>query len=370
VLPPLIRGGLGRGFIISTPQRGNESQTFCINPMNTDTQLSDWREQALQLEQQINQTVIGLQPAVRHIILAVFARGHVLLEGHVGVGKTTLLRAVAQGLGGDYQRIEGTIDLMPADLIYYTYLNSEGRPCVDPGPLLKHGDTLATFFFNEINRARPQVHALLLRAMAERSINAFNRDHALPHIQVFADRNRVEKEETFELPAAANDRFMMEINISMPDSDAVLDELMFNPRFHDTDRLVGAVTNRGLYYRLNELAQTVQQRIQTSPKLHAYALDLWKATQQPEHYGVRLNDVEMPNLLMTGASPRGMSYLIRAGKTRAWLEHRDHVLPEDLQAVFPVCMTHRLLLNPMYAYRKEQLLPELIQGILSQVAAP
>jgi len=95
-----------------------------------------------------------------------------LLEGNVGVGKTTLLRAVAQGLGGDYQRIEGTIDLMPADLIYYTYLNEQGRPCVDPGPLLKHGDTLATFFFNEINRASPQVHALLLRAMAERSINA------------------------------------------------------------------------------------------------------------------------------------------------------------------------------------------------------
>ncbi|MDO9141915.1 MAG: AAA family ATPase, partial [Methylobacter sp.] len=88
--------------------------------MNTDTQLSDWREQALQFEQQINQTVIGLQPAVRHIVLAVFARGHVLLEGNVGVGKTTLLRAVTQGLGGDYQRIEGTIDLMPADLIYYT----------------------------------------------------------------------------------------------------------------------------------------------------------------------------------------------------------------------------------------------------------
>ena len=338
--------------------------------MNTNTQLTDWRELALQFEQQINQTVIGLQPAVRNIVLAVFARGHVLLEGNVGVGKTTLLRAVAQGLGGDYQRIEGTIDLMPADLIYYTYLNDQGRPCVDPGPLLKHGDTLATFFFNEINRARPQVHALLLRAMAERSINAFNRDYALPHIQVFADRNRVEKEETFELPAAAKDRFMMEIHIDMPDSDAVLDELMFNPRFHDTDRLIQDVTGSGVYYRLNELAQTLQQQIQTSPRLHAYALALWKATHRPQHYGVQLSDVEMPQLLMAGASPRAMSYLIRAAKTRAWLENRNHVLPEDLQAVFPVCMTHRLFLNPMYAYRKEQLLPELIKGILDQVAAP
>ncbi len=79
--------------------------------------------------------------------------------------------------------------------------------------------------------------------MAERSINAFNREYALPHIQVFADRNRVEKEETFELPAAAKDRFMMEINIDMPSADAVLDELMFNPRFHDTDQLIRGVTN-------------------------------------------------------------------------------------------------------------------------------
>jgi MoxR-like ATPase len=162
----------------------------------------------------------------------------------------------------------------------------------------------------------------------------------------------------------------MEINIDMPSADSVLDDLMFNPRFHDTDQLIRGVTNSNIYYQLNELAQTLQQHIQTSPKLHAYALSLWKATHQPHQFGIHLTDVEMPKLLMAGASPRGMSYLIRAAKTRAWLERRDHVLPEDLQAVFSVCMTHRLFLNPMYAYRKEQLLPELISGILNQVAAP
>lgn len=339
--------------------------------MITDSQLIDWRQKALQFEQQINHTVIGLQPAVRQILLAVFARGHVLLEGSVGVGKTTLLRSIAHGLGGDYQRIEGTIDLMPADLIYYTYLNNDGRPCVDPGPLLKHGDRLATFFFNEINRARPQVHSLLLRAMAERSINAFNRDYQFPHIQVFADRNRVEKEETFELPAAAKDRFMMEISIDMPQGDADLNELMFNPRFHDTDQLICSMSKASLpYYQLNDFAQTLQQSIQTSPKLRDYALNLWKATLDPQQFGVSLSDVDMAQIMRTGASPRGMSYLIRVAKTRAWLENRDHVLPEDLQSVFKVCMGHRLFLNPMYAYRQEQLLAELLNGILQQVAAP
>ena len=122
-------------------------------------------------------------------------------------------------LGGDFARIEGTIDLMPNDLIYYTYISAEGRPAVEPGPLIEHGEDLAIFFFNEINRARPQVHSLLLRVMAERSVSAFNREFRFPHLLVFADRNRVEREETFEISSAARDRFMMEVTIDAPASD-------------------------------------------------------------------------------------------------------------------------------------------------------
>ena len=110
-----------------------------------------WRSRALEFEHQLQQVVIGMQPAIRLVTVAVFARGHVLLEGDVGVGKTTLLRSVARALGGAYERIEGTVDLMPHDLIYHTWINADGRPQVDPGPLLKHGELLSTFFFNEIN---------------------------------------------------------------------------------------------------------------------------------------------------------------------------------------------------------------------------
>ncbi|WP_341326383.1 MoxR family ATPase [Methylotuvimicrobium sp. KM2] len=337
----------------------------------TDKLLSDWRDNALQFEQQINRVVIGQQDAVRNIVIAVFARGHVLLEGNVGVGKTTLLRAVAQGLGGQYQRIEGTIDLMPADLIYYTYLNSDGKPCVDPGPLLKQGEQLSTFFFNEINRARPQVHSLLLRVMAERSVGAFNREYLFPHIQVFADRNRVEKEETFELPAAARDRFLMEISIETPNDDTVLDDLMFNTRFHDVDVLVDEIDSSLIpYYQLNEWAVRIQQTIEPSPALRRYALELWKAAAEPGRYGIRLSDVDMSQLIQAGASPRGMSYLIRAAKVRAWLENRTVLLPEDVQAVYRVTMAHRIFLNPIMAYRKDELMPELIDGILEAIAAP
>lgn len=339
--------------------------------MSSEQQLNDWRKSALAFESQVNKVVIGQKAVIRNLLIAIFARGHVLLEGSVGVGKTTLLRAIAHGLGGQYQRIEGTIDLMPADLIYYTYLDRNAKPQVDPGPLLANGEQLATFFFNEINRARPQVHSLLLRVMAERSASAFNQEHRLPHIQVFADRNRVEREETFELPAAARDRFLMEVNMDAPLEGAVLDDLMFNPRYHDVDKLVGELDSGLLpYYQLNDIAALIQQTITASAALHKYALELWQATAMPQNFGIRLDDVDMPQLIQAGASPRGMSYFIRAAKVKAWLDNRTVLYPEDLQTVFKPVLQHRIFLQPLYAYRSNEIMPKLIQGILGGIAAP
>ncbi len=235
--------------------------------MNSDSVLGDWRDRALLFENNLKKTIIGQDHAIRLITVAAFARGHVLLQGDVGVGKTTLLRAVARGLGGTYERIEGTVDLMPSDLVYYTYINEQGRPCVDPGPLVKHDDALSILFFNEINRARPQVHSLLLRVMAERSVAAFNRVYQFPHLQVFADRNRVEKEETFEIPAAACDRFLMEIGMELPQAAEIRRALMFDPRFHDVDRLLKEVEPGVLPYReLEKISATLQQEIQASSR--------------------------------------------------------------------------------------------------------
>ena len=336
-----------------------------------DELLADWRERALTLEREVGQAVIGQRRVIRLVNTAVFARGHVLLQGDVGVGKTTLLRAFARVLGGAYARTEGTIDLMPNDLIYYTYISAEGRPAVEPGPLIQHGEDLAIFFFNEINRARPQVHSLLLRVMAERSVSAFNREWRFPHLLVFADRNRVEREETFEIASAARDRFMMEVTIEVPSTDAERRALMFDPRYHDTDRLIETLADSLLAHReLNEIAALIQRTVQTSETLQTYALELWRATAAPADFGVKISDLDTTQLMLAGASPRGMSMLLRAARVTAWLEGRDYTTPEDLQAVFDVVIAHRLCLQPVYEMRRHEISGPLISGILGSVAAP
>lgn len=336
-----------------------------------DESLEDWRQAAEQVQQQVAGVVIGQTPLIRLICVALFARGHVLLEGDVGVGKTTVLRAFARVVAGEFERIEGTIDLMPNDLVYHTYVNEEGQPRIDPGPLLHHGQALTTFFFNEINRARPQVQSLLLRAMAERSVSAFNRQYHFPHMTVFADRNKVEKEETFELASAARDRFMFELNMETPTDDGVRTSLIFDPDYHDVDSLIASAAS-GVCQgsELNRIAATIQQSVQASETIERYALEIWRATEAPQEYGIRIDDIDMPTLILAGASPRGMSAMMRAARVVAWMQGRDHLTPEDLQSVMPAALAHRIFFHPVHELHRGEIAPQLIDGIMQVVASP
>ncbi len=337
----------------------------------SDTQLADWRNHALTLESEVNKVVVGQENPVRLITTSIFARGHVLLEGDVGVGKTTLLRAFTRGIGGGYQRIEGTIDLMPNDLVYHTYLGEDGKPHVSAGPLLMSGENLSIFFFNEINRARPQVHSLLLRVMAERTLTAFNKEHYFPHMLVFADRNQVEKEETFDIPSAARDRFMMEIPIVVPSDAAIMESLVFDTRFHDVDALVSNVTEDVLQFdQLNSFAAKLQNSITASPTLRSYVLNLWRATKAPTDFGVKVSGVDMNRLVLSGASPRGMGMVLRAARVNAWLNERTAVLPEDIHAVFHSTVAHRLVFSPVYEMRRTEIAREMLSSIINSIATP
>lgn len=333
--------------------------------------MEEWRDRAAAFEQAVGRVVIGQARVIRMLTIAILSRGHVLLEGDVGVGKTTLLRAVARALGGPYERIEGTIDLMPGDLVYHASIGEGGRPRLDPGPVLRHGEDLAVFFFNEINRARPQVHALLLRLMAERGVSAFNRELRLPHLLVFADRNRMEREETFELPAAARDRFFMEVHVATPTNAEVRRGLIFDTRYHDVDALVDTVEPGILDFRaLEAVGRDIQKNIFVSETLEKYVVALWDALRDPVAAGLRIEGVEMARLVLGGASPRGMSFLARAARVHAWLAGRQMVLPEDIRAVFPETMAHRIFVNAIYDHRADSLVRSLYGQIFDRVPAP
>ncbi|ADG17278.1 ATPase associated with various cellular activities AAA_3 [Paraburkholderia atlantica] len=339
--------------------------------MVSGEQLQDWRSHAQQIENEVARVVVGQQQTLRLINVALFARGHVLLEGGVGVGKTTVLRAFARVVGGDFERVEGTIDLMPGDLVYHTYVDADGKPRIEPGPLLRHGEQLTTFFFNEINRARPQVQSLLLRAMAERSVWAFGREHRFPHMTVYADRNKVEKEETFELASAARDRFLFELNMPTPTDEEARRSLVFDTRFHDVDGLLAQLTPSIVpWEQLNRIGAAIQQGVQASETIERYVHDIWQATETPARFGIALDGVDMEQLILAGASPRGMSALLRAARVVAWFAGRTHLLPEDIHEVLLPALGHRVFFTPIYELRRQELAEALISRIVANVAVP
>ena len=211
----------------------------------------------------------------------------------------------------------------------------------------------------------------MLRIMAEKTLSAFNKEFKFPHLVVFADRNQVEKEETFEIPSAARDRFTMEIPIGIPQDDTIMTNLIFDTRFHDADKLIEkAKENLLKFNKLNDVSEAIQNNIDATKKLETYALNLWKASSHPEVYNIKISGVDVNRLIISGASPRGISMMLKCARVNAWLNNRSSVLPEDIHAVFHETIAHRLVFNPVYDLRRTEIARELTHEMLTKVSAP
>ncbi|MCS5562968.1 AAA family ATPase [Marinobacter qingdaonensis] len=270
---------------------------------------------------ELNQILLGKDQQVRLALCGLLARGHLLIEDIPGMGKTTLSHALAKILGLSYQRIQFTNDLLPADVLGYSMYDKEaGNLVFHPGPIFAQ-----VVLADEINRASPRTQSALLEAMEERQVSIEGETRPLPQpFFVIATQNPIEQGGTFPLPESQLDRFLMRLRLGYPDPRAERELLEGEDRRVMTERLQTLLPQEAL----DQLQAAVHQ-VKASPALLDYVQRLLEQSRR------------MPGL-MYGLSPRAGLGLLRAAKAWALMEGRQHVLPDDIQTIFPAIAEHRL----------------------------
>jgi MoxR-like ATPase len=279
------------------------------------------------LQQELGSVVVGLQPVVRALAIAVVARGHVLLQGAPGLGKTLLSKSLATSLRGVFKRVQGTSDLMPADITGVHAFDAEQRQFVfRPGPVF--ADVLLV---DEINRAGPKTQSALLEAMEERQVTVDRENYPLPkNFLVVATQNPREFEGTYPLPESQLDRFMLRVDLAYPARE---DELAIIARYGSSDAHARSENNGTLpALDLEAIRQAVEQ-VHLAPELSAYVVDIAAASRTHTHVSL-------------GLSTRGVLALVRAARIFAGMRGADFVAPDDVKQVAPLVIPHRLMLAP------------------------
>lgn len=273
---------------------------------------------------QLNTLILGKPRAIRLALACLIARGHLLIEDLPGVGKTTLAHGLAAVLGLHYQRVQFTSDLLPADILGVNiYQRESGGFRFHQGPVFSQ-----LLLADEINRASPKVQSALLEAMEERQVSIDGESHPLPTpFFVIATQNPSEQLGTFPLPESQLDRFLMRISLGYPPPEAERALLLGQDRRSLLAGISASLTAADLL-----LLQKKAASLTVTPDLADYVLALLQATRQERSY-------------LTGLSPRAGLALLAAARAWALLEGRDHVLPEDVKAVFPHVAGHRLGLS-------------------------
>lgn len=330
---------------------------FVIPPIDANLQqsvvaLAKRMEQVLF---EVKRVIVGQDHLLENVLIALLARGHLLVEGMPGLAKTLTVNTLAQALQAQFKRIQFTPDLMPADLIGTRIFHP--RDAVFQTLL---GPVFANLLLaDEINRAPPKVQSALLEAMQEGQVTIAGQSHALPKpFVVMATQNPIETEGTYPLPEAQVDRFMMKIIIDYPNADE---------EFVVVQRVIGPKQQVQPVITHDELLQmqSVCKQVYVDPSLIRYAVSLSAATRDPGRFGLEA----LAPLLMHGASPRASIWMIEAARALAALRGRAYVLPEDLSAVAPDVLRHRISLSDE-AIATHVGTAHILKQLLAAVAAP
>ncbi|EFL32549.1 regulatory protein [Streptomyces viridochromogenes DSM 40736] len=305
------------------------------------------------LRAEIAKAVVGQDPAVTGLVVALLCRGHVLLEGVPGVAKTLLVRALASALELETKRVQFTPDLMPSDVTgSLVYDTRSAEFSFQPGPVFTN-----LLLADEINRTPPKTQSSLLEAMEERQVTVDGTPRPLPEpFLVAATQNPVEYEGTYPLPEAQLDRFLLKLTIPLPSRQDEIDVLTRHAGGFDPRDLHAAGVRPVAGPADLAAARTAVAKTTVSPEITAYVVDICRATR------------ESPSLTL-GVSPRGATALLATARAWAWLTGRDYVIPDDVKALALPTLRHRVQLRPE-AEMEGVTADSVINAILAHVPVP
>jgi MoxR-like ATPase len=296
------------------------------------------RESILELQKQVEKTVLGQEAMIERLLIGLLANGNLLVEGLPGLAKTRAIKMLSRFLDAGLSRIQFTPDLLPSDItgseIYYT-AEGKGEFRFQQGPVFNN-----LVLADEINRAPAKVQAALLEAMEERQVTVAGKTHVLPKLfLVMATQNPIEQEGTYPLPEAQLDRFLMHVSVGYPDSKAEQD-IMLLVRGEETDVAGSHSATARLSQDVIFAARQEIHAVQVADAVVQYMVALIEATRYPEKY-----DKDLRKWIQVGASPRGTIGLDKCSRAYAWLKGRDYVRPDDVQAIAHEVLRHRIILS-------------------------
>ena len=308
------------------------------------------------IQSELRKVIVGQNGMVEGLLIGLLANGHILLEGVPGLAKTLAINSLSKTLGGSFSRVQFTPDLLPSDVIGTQIYNMKEH-AFDT----KQGPIFSNFVLaDEINRAPAKVQSALLEAMQERQVTIGEESYPLPKpFLVMATQNPVEQEGTYPLPEAQMDRFLLKVTLGYPTKEDELDIMR--------KQMSGAMEKLSAVVSLEQIvrARGFIERIYMDEKIENYILDIVFATREPQNYQLGA----LRNKISFGASPRGSIALAKAAKCHAFLRHRGFVTPDDVRAVAPAVLRHRIGLT--YEAEAEELSTEnIVTEILNTLMVP